>query len=467
MFSISKQSLYAALIVGAAFFMVHLDGTVIATSLPVMAASLGVDVIDLSLGISAYFIALAVFIPPAGWLADRFGPRRVFTYSIVAFCFASVLCGITDNYYEFVFARIFQGASGAFMIPVGRLILLQLTEKSELSRAMAILTWPAMSAPVVGPVIGGFITTYINWRWNFYINVPLGLLVLLFALYRIPRLVQAPRGTFDWLGFALCSISLVGVLYGVESFAHGWSSAVVSIITLGVGSLFSFITAWYFYRSPKPLLDIKLGRIQTFAFGSLHAGTLNRLSLHSVPFILPLMFQLGFGLTPLQAGGFVMVYFLGNLSMKAFTPSILAMMGFRRLLVVNGLLCAGTLFAAGFISPELGKVFVFCVLFVAGMVRSIQFSGLNTLQFADIPPVSRSSATSIASLMMQVSAALAVVLSVVVMHTSKVLHSRVELSLDDFQHTLWGVAVFIAAGSLWFLKLDKRAGLEVSRYSPK
>lgn len=443
--------------------MVILDTTIITTSLPTMAAGFGVSVVDFSIGVSAYLLAIAAFVPPSGWLADRFGARRIFLFSIILFSFASILCAQSESLETFIFARVLQGVGGALMTPVGRLMILQLTSKNEISRAMTILTWPAMSAPVLGPVLGGFITTYFGWRWNFYINLPFGLLVFILALRYIPVLPKGERRPFDFLGFFLCGGAVIGVLYGLESFAHGWSSTVLSSALLLSGCVFSYLSIKHLQSAKSPLFTLGPISIKTFSLATYRAGTFVRVGLTATPFVLPLFLQVAFDLTPLEAGGYVMVYFVGNLVTKTVSPQILAKYGFRKLLMANGTLCSISIALMAVVLP-LQNELTLVLLFVSGVFRSLQFASVNSLTFADIEGPARSSAATLSTLSMHISSALAVALSVVVLHASRVINHRTDLALLDFQLTMFALAILVAVMSLRFFKLSPSDGLAVSAY---
>ena len=334
----SANSRNVALVVAASFFMQILDGVIIVTALPQMAMDFGVGTLDMSIGVTAYMLTAAVFIPVAGWLSDRLGARRVFLGAILVFTIASLACGMAADLTQFVLARILQGAGGALMFPVGRIIVLRTVQKSEIVQAIGLTVWPALFAPVVGPALGGFFTTYVSWHWNFWINVPLGIAGMLLVASIVPRDTEFKQHPFDWRGFLLSGVSLAALLYGFDGLAQGTlplplaGSLAILGLTAGAGAI-----VWL-RKAPHPLLDLNTLRIPTFAASEAMAGAVLRLTINATPFILPLMFQVGFGLDPLAAGGLVLVYFLGNLLMKSVTTPILRRFGFRTILTVNGTL---------------------------------------------------------------------------------------------------------------------------------
>ncbi len=329
-----------ALVVAVALFLQMLDGAIIATSLPQMARDFGVEPLELSVGVTTYLLVSAIFIPVAGWMADRFGSTRIFALAVVVFTLSSVACGLAQNVVEFVAARAFQGIGGAFMIPVGRLIAVRNADKSEMLDVMSLITWPALAAPVVGPALGGAITTYFSWRWNFFINVPLGLGMVLvtLALVRDPTPLQ--RRKLDWLGFLLCGGSLACLLIGLEGVTHASYGLWIMLAVFALGIALGVVSVLHFRRSSNPLIDLVPFRAHTFAISNLLAGNYARIAINAMPFLLPLFFQTAYGLDPLQAGGLTMAYFIGNFSMKSVTSPILRRFGFRPVLVFNGVLAA-------------------------------------------------------------------------------------------------------------------------------
>jgi EmrB/QacA subfamily drug resistance transporter len=285
-----------SMIVASAAFLQLLDATIIATSLPTMARELGVEPIEMSIGITSYMLSAAVFMPIAGWLSDRFGPVRTFLIAIALFTGASAACGFAQDLAQFVGARLVQGIGGAFMIPVGRLIVLNNAKKSQVIEMLTLITWPALMAPVIGPVLGGAITSYFSWRWNFWMNVPLGLagLVLVLAFVRETG-TRLPR-RLDWVGFILAGVSLALLLVGVESFVHLSGLWPVSSGIVAAGVVLGTIAIRHLRSTPDPIVDIAVFRHPTFALSNLTGGSLVRLAVHTMPFLLPVMFQVGFAL---------------------------------------------------------------------------------------------------------------------------------------------------------------------------
>ena len=460
--SFSAHSRNVSLVVAASMFMQILDGVIIVTALPQMAHDFGVATLDMSIGITAYMLMAAVVIPTASWLSDRFGARRVFLIAMLVFTLSSLACGLATDLTQFVVARIVQGAGGALMFPIGRVIVLRSVQKSEIVRAIGLTVWPALFAPVVGPAIGGFLTTYVSWHWNFWINVPLGIAGMLLVANIIPRDTEFKAHPFDWAGFVLTAISLAALLYGFDGLAQGTLplplAAGLSILGLAVGTG----AVLWLRRASHPLLDLQTLRIPTFAASEAMAGAVLRLTINATPFLLPLMFQVGFGFDPLAAGGLVLVYFLGNLLMKTVTTPILRRFGFRSILTLNGTLAGLAIIGCGFLSADTFYPLTFAILFVAGLTRSMQFTALATLAFADVDGDKRSSASTLSSMFQQISMVFGVALAAAILNISQVVRGAPALGLHDFRVAFFAVGALCVAASLQLLVLPRDAGSEVS-----
>ncbi|MER8650406.1 DHA2 family efflux MFS transporter permease subunit [Mesorhizobium sp. M0586] len=449
-----------ALIVAIAFFMQLLDSTIISTSLPQMGQSFGVTAVAMSIGITAYMLTMAVFVPLSGWLADRFGARNIFLLAIVLFTLASLACGFSQNLPQFVAARVVQGLGSALMTPVGRILVLRNASKSELLNATALITWPALFAPVVGPVLGGFITTYLSWHWNFFINIPLGLVGLVARF--IPGDRAADPKPLDWPGFFLTSLGLALLLYGLERIAHPEDGALPAVLLIAAGIVIGWLAVRHLRRAPHPLLDLSAFRVQTFAISTLAAGTIFRVAINATPFLLPLLFQVGFGLSPVDAGLMILAYFVGNLGMKTVTTPTLRRFGFRTVMVVNGLIASASIMACAAISPETPQALVVMLMLIAGLTRSMQFTALNTLAFADIDAAQRNSAATLSSMLQQISMLFGVAVAAAILNLSQIVRHRPALDLVDFRIAFLVIGAIGLVAALRFLVLPPGAGAEVS-----
>jgi EmrB/QacA subfamily drug resistance transporter len=407
-----RRELWITLLVAGAFFMENLDGTVITTAVPDIARSFGVAPLDLNVGVSAYLLALGVFIPISGWVAERFGARRVFAAAIALFTLASVLCGMAHTLTEFALLRVLQGIGGAMMVPVGRLVVLKNTPKERLISTIATLTWPALVAPILGPPLGGFITSYASWRWIFYLNLPLGLIALALALRLIPDNRAETHRPFDWPGFLIGGAALFSLTWGAEVLSRPSASWLEAGAFIGAGAVLMVFEIRHLRRAAHPLVDLEALKIPTFAV-TIFGGSLFRMAIGAVPFLLPLMFQLGFGLNAFHAGLLLIAVFAGNLAMKPATTAILRRFGFKPVLLTNGLLNVTSLAACALLTPTTPVWVIAVILFFGGMTRSMQFTALNTIAFVDMPQARMATANTLFSTTFQLAMGLGIALGAV------------------------------------------------------
>ncbi|PYE85347.1 MFS transporter [Pseudoroseicyclus aestuarii] len=398
------------LIVSTGFLMEALDTNIITASMPAMAQDFGVAPERLAIGITAYIVAMALAMPLAGWIADRFGAKRVFISAIAVFTLASILCGLSQGLEQLVAARVLQGAGAALMTPVGRLILLRSFGRSELVRAITWMTMPVLIGPLIGPLLGGFLTTYYSWRWIFFVNLPVGLLGALTAWRYVEDLPARRPGRFDLRGFAILGAGLVAFQAAIELLVHPvvhpqtiWLLAASALVLLGC-----FVG--YARNRPGAVLDLGLMAGRPFRSGVLFGG-LSRIGMNAVPFLLQLKLQLAMGFTPFQAGAVVFVTAFGAICLKPMTGWMLRRTGFRRLLSINA--AAGAVLTAGFaaLGPGLPIAVMLAYVFVFGFVRSLQFNAINALVYSEIDPARQSASVTLAGVAQQLSMGLGVSLS--------------------------------------------------------
>ncbi|MFN2992172.1 MFS transporter [Serratia plymuthica] len=452
------------LLVAGAFFMENLDGTVIVTAMPQMAAAFGVRAVDMNIGISAYILTLTVFIPASGWIANRFGARNIFTAAVVIFTLASVLCAASVNLPTFTAARILQGFGGALMVPVGRLVVLRNTAKPDLIKAIATITWPGLVAPILGPPVGGFITTYASWHWIFLLNVPLGVAALWLAWRLIPQEALQKGVPFDAIGFMLTGIACFGLMFGLDLINHPQLSWLVPVLCI-LGSLaLGALAVRHAKRTAHPLIDLWAMRIKSYAV-TIWGGALFRIAIGAVPFLLPLLFQIGFGLNAFDAGLLVLAVFAGNLAMKPFTSAVLYRFRFRTTLVVNGLLNAATIFACALLTPQTPTWLIVALLFVSGLTRSMQFTALNTLAFSEVPQPQMGGANTLFTVSQQLGSGLGIAIGALALRVAEMLipPSAGRLPLVDFQLAFGVIGVIALLAVADSLTLNPDAGSEVRR----
>ncbi|SEV89462.1 DHA2 family efflux MFS transporter permease subunit [Luteibacter sp. 329MFSha] len=450
-----------ALIIASAMFMEQLDGTILATALPSMAQSFDVSPLHMSVALTSYMLSLAVFIPASGAIADRYGSRNVFRAAIALFTLGSILCGVSGNLPLLVASRLLQGIGGAMMVPVGRLVLLRSVPKSELVSAMSWLLVPALIGPVVGPPLGGFIVTWVSWRWIFYINVPIGLAGMWLATKYIPDVRLPDKVRFDRLGFVLSGVALSCLVFGLEMVSHGTASSNLSALLIVGGLLVGALYVWHSRRVPNPILDLSLMRFTTFRL-SVVAGSLTRITAGAVPFLLPLMMQLGFGLSAAHSGVVTFVSALGAMLMKATAAPVLRRWGFRATLMWNGVLSMVCVALCAAFRPDWPLWTIYTVLLLSGFFQSLQFSAYNTVAYADVPSERFSSATSFYTTFQQLMLSLGICVASAALHVSVVWNGHASAQLPDFSAAFLVVTFVSLIAAPVCALLPRNAGAEMS-----
>jgi len=452
---------FVTLIVAIALFMETMDSTVIATSLPAIAADLHQDPIALKLALTSYLLSLAVFIPLSGWMADRFGARTVFRAAIVVFTLGSALCGFAQGLGDFVLFRVIQGMGGAMMVPVGRLVILRTVPKAELISALAWLTIPALMGPVIGPPLGGFITTYISWRWIFWINIPVGLVGITLATQYVANIREEGLPPLDVKGFILSGIGLAGLAFGFTTIGQGFFPPAVIAGLFAAGIVGCMLYVRHARTAPAPLLDLDLLRVDTF-FASVVGGFLYRIGVGALPFLLPLMLQLGFGLNPMQSGLLTFASAVGAVAMKTTAAPILRRFGFKRVLVTNAVVSSLFLAAIALFTAGTPHWIILAVLLVGGFLKSLEFTSINSIAYADIDSKAMSRATSFASVAQQLSLSAGVAIGALVLEAQRMGRGSEDVVAGDFPLAFVLVAAIAATSSLIFAMLPKGAGASLS-----
>ncbi len=459
-----RSPLYVTTLIAGAFFMENLDGTIIATALPQMARSFHVGAVNLNIGMTAYLLTLAVLIPISGWVADRFGARSVFAAAVATFTLSSLLCGISHTLTQFTLMRILQGLGGAMMVPVGRLIVLRNTPKDKLTEAIAYMTWPGLTALVLGPALGGFITTYANWKWIFFINLPLGILAFCLTLLWVENVRAGEQHPFDWPTFLLAGIASSGTVYAMEKFG-GETGNWQTPATILVLSLLSGVLAIALARR-KPaasLIDFESLEHKTYSL-SIYGASAFRVAVAVLPFLLPLMFQIAFGLSAFQSGLYLLVLFAGDLSMKAFVIQVLRRFGFRRIIIVNGILTAASMVLCATLSPATPILITLAILFLHGALRSMQFTCMTTLAYTEVPPQRMSRANGFLSAVMQLSMGMGVAVGAITLRSVAHAHghSATVPQLADFHLAIFLMGLLALGPVFDSLSLAPDAGAGTS-----
>ncbi len=462
-----RHAMVIASIVSFAFFMESLDSTVIVTALPQMARSFGASAVSLSVGISAYMLTLAVMIPASGWIADRFGPRRVFCCAIGIFTVASMICGMSDSLWEFVAARVLQGVGGAMMSPVGRIVVLRATEKVDLVRILNFISAPGLVGPILGPPVGGFLATYASWRWIFYLNVPFGIIGIAMAFYFIRNIDDVARRPFDFLGFLLNGSAMVSLMYGLEVVAGPGSDWRVGGLLIVTGLAVGFLAARHALRADHPLVDLRALKVKTYAVVN-SGGAMFRMSMAAPMFLMPLFFQVGLGMSAFASGMLILAHATGDLGIKVITRRTLRYFGFRGVLIGTAVLFTGFVLSFLFFTAATPAVVILAVLFVGGCVRSLQMTSLGSMQFADIPPGEITGASTLSGVNQQLIRGVGVSVAAVVLNLAIAFRGgQIGIpTVADFHVAFFVVAAIGLSSVLWYWPLEKNIGDHVSGRRP-
>jgi EmrB/QacA subfamily drug resistance transporter len=447
------------LIIGSALLMQGIDGTAITVALPAMAQSLGSDPLRLNLAISTYLLSIAVFIPASAWVAERFGARATFCNAIAIFVLASVLCGLSQNLVQLIAARILQGLGGALMTPVGRLVLLRTVPRANFVRAISLFTVPALIGPVLGAPLGGLIVEMASWHWIFFINVPLGVIGIVATLRHVPKLQSAHPGPFDLLGFLLLGLGLSAITFAVAG-VGGYVSPVSAAALLCAGAVALFLYTWHAGRTKRPVLDLNLLATRSFRIVVIF-GSLWRASMAGLPILIALLLQLGFGLGPLATGLIVFSSAAGALLMKAGATPILNRFGFRRVMIANAFVTGGFAAAYGLFNIDTPHATIIAALFVGGVFRSIQYTSLGTLAFADLPDEAMSRASAFASTAQEMAQSVGISIAALLVHGAMLILGTAQAGAVEIRIAFVVTAIFAFVSALGFARLKEEDGIAI------
>ena len=456
----NKQRLIP-LIVATALFMENMDSTVIATSLPAIAADIGTNPLTLKLAITSYLLSLAVFIPASGWTADRFGARMVFSLAITVFMVGSIGCALSSSVTHFVIARIVQGMGGAMMTPVGRLVLLRSIDKSALVNAMAWVTVPALVGPLIGPPLGGFITTYFSWHWIFLINIPIGLLGIFMAMRYIDPIRSDDPERFDLYGLVLAGIGLGGIAFGLSVAGLNLLPWTIVVALIAIGSISMTLYVIHARRTASPVLDFSLLRLATMR-ASILGGFMFRLGIGALPFLLPLLMQVGFGLSPFQSGLVTFSSAVGAMGMKTLAARIIRTFGFRNLMTINAVVSSVFLAACALFTVTTPLLLIMIILVVGGFFRSLQFTAINTVAYAEVEQGQMSRATTLVSVNQQLAISAGVAIGAASVESTMLWRHVNELDATVFAPAFLVVSIISAMSAWFFWQMPDDAGHEIS-----
>ncbi|GAB2916711.1 MFS transporter [Paraburkholderia jirisanensis] len=460
--SSAQKGLIAPFIVAFAMFMESVDANVIVTALPEMARTFGRDPVTLKIAVTSYVLGLGVFIPVCGWLADRFGARTVFRTAIGIFVAGSLMCAASSSLALFTAARFIQGVGGAMMVPVGRIIIFRVVERSDFIRAMNYLSFTSLLGPAAGPLLGGFITTYLHWRLIFFINIPVGLYGIYLTNKHIANTREPHPGPLDWFGFVLSAGGASAFLLGLSLIGSELASDSTAALMTLAGALMLIVYALYAQRATRPLLDLRFLRVPTFG-ASVMGGSLFRIGLGAVPFLLPLLLQEGLAMSAFESGLITCASAFGGLFMRTLASSMLHRFGFRTVLIYNAAFSGIAIAACGMFFPGTPTWVIWLVVLLGGFFPALQFTSLNSMTYAEIASRDVGRATSLGSVVQQISLGLGVTVAGIVLQITRSLHGHATVQWSDF----W--PAFVTVGLLTFAsipvtrRLAPNAGDEIAR----
>jgi len=452
-------------LVAVAFFMQALDTTILNTAVPAIARSMGVMPLSVKAVLASYTLSLAVFIPISGWMADRYGTRRVFAGAIALFTVGSVLCGLATSLEMLVACRVVQGMGGAMMMPVGRMTLARAFGKADLVRVMSFVAIPSLIGPMIGPVAGGLIVTYLDWRGVFYVNVPVGLLGLYFVRRYLPDYREAKVHALDYAGLVLFGGGIALLSYVLEVFGdhtHGVAAIVLMLATSAA------LLAGYGVRARltrHPLLDLALFRVRTFR-AAVSGGFFTRLGLGGIPFLFPLLYQIGLGFSPVVSGLLVLPQAVASIGLKAFMPAILARLGYRNVLVGNTIVVGLMILSFATVGTHTPVWLIVSQAFVLGFFTSMQYTSMNTLVYADVSAQQTSAASTIAATGQQLAISFGVAGAALVaaIFVPPALHSHPAAIVHGVQQAFLALGILTVLSSVVFMELKADDGEGMSNH---
>src|SRR3990167_5176167 len=458
---------YIPFVIAFALFMETLDATIISTAIPQIAINLGTDPISLKVALTSYLLSLAIFIPISGWFADRFGTKRIFIIALIVFTIGSLFCGLAINLETLVLSRIVQGIGGALMMPVGRLILLKSFPKAELVKVTNYVTIPSLIGPALGPVLGGIIVSYISWRWIFIVNIPFGVAGAFFAFKVLTNYKSSNVNRLDFLGFILFGMGLAGFAFAFESIGESILSKTIitNIILMSVGILFV-----YFVRSRYikfPFIDLSVFKIKTFRITVL-GSFLSRCGIGGMPFLLPLFFQLSLGKTAMYSGLLLLPYAIAMLIMKFLVKRSLKLFGFKNLLITNTFLLGLSILIFSTVNDHIPMYFLIIIIFIHGLLTSMQFSCMNVLSYVDLTESNVSKGTSIASAIQQLSMSFGIAMAdFLLRYLLGVNGNSFDIQTSVFHEVFLMLGSITMLTTVVFTFLNKNDGEEASQYKQK
>lgn len=429
-----------AFLLAGLMFMEFLDGAILPTAAPTIARSFHVLSAQVGICVTTYMVTIVALIPVSAWLSDKFGVRTILFTSIGIFTSGSLACALSTNLLELTTARIVQGVGAAMMVPVGRLILMRSVDKSQVIKAISYSVWPALAAPVVAPVLGGFIIAHATWHWIFLINLPIGLIAILVAIKIVPAVPAGEVGPLDWNGFLGSALTMGLLVFAAANLGAPHIDLLSTSLLIVAGVAIGLPTLRHLRRSENPLIDFNSLRIPTFHVNST-SGLLFRISQNSAPFILPLLFQDKFGWSAERAGGVLFLYMLGNLGFKAFTTPLMKRYRFKPLLLLTTLLSLPLTIALGLLHRSIPVFWIGVLLVITGGVRSIGMTLYNTITFADTDSETIAHANTVANMVQQLSSVIAVASAVIAINIGRAISGAANQFLFAFSFAILALLI--------------------------
>jgi EmrB/QacA subfamily drug resistance transporter len=451
------------LCVALAMLMETLDATIVSTAIPQIAQHLNISPILLKFALTSYLVSLSIFIPISGWLADKFGTRIIFSSAIGIFTIGSVWCGIAESLIMLVIGRTFQGVGGAMMMPVGRLMILKTFPKEDLIMTNNYVSIPGLIGPALGPLLGGIITTYLSWRWIFFVNIPFGIIGIYLTHKYFTNHKNLEINKLDSIGFVLLGAGMAGLALWFQFIGENIVTFKMQTIIITLTATILVLYIWHAIYTSAPLINLSLFKINTFRI-TIIGSLLSRIGLGGIPFLLPLLFQTNFNLSPLHSGLLILPMALGMMSMKFFVKLLLENFGFKFALMINTILIGLSIMQLGLITQQTPTIFIILSVFINGVVSSLQFSSLNTLTYADLDNNQMSQGTSIASTIQQFSKGIGVAFAALILHHYIPTQIKFVTTTAAFQKTFFIVGITTIMSSIVFYKLNKNDGQNVSGY---
>jgi EmrB/QacA subfamily drug resistance transporter len=448
-------------IIGSVLLMQTLESTIMANAVPSIAHALHEEPLRLNMAMTMFLLASAVAMPISGWLADKFGAQKILLTAMALFAASSVGCGFANSLMQLVVGRMLQGASVAMLVPVGRLVLLRTTPRSELVGALSILTIPPVVGPLVGPLIGGFIVTYFNWRWIFFVNVPVAAVCVVLVRRFVPDVKEDWVPPIDLYGLALTGVGLAALVFGFDNLGRPFLTTGQIAGFFAVAFACLALYARHARGNPHAIIDLGVFRVPTFAAATVGGGFM-RIGLGALPFLLAMLLQVGFGMSAFAAGGMTFLSGLGSLFMKGAAPRLLRRFGFRPVLVVNGVVTALTFLAFAFVEPTTGRWVLMLMLAAGGFFRSLQFTGMSALAFANIPPESMSRASTTTSMVQQLVQSVGIGLAALLLHFLQLSRHEARLTWQAVTPAFFVMAGLCLISVVWFTRLSPQAGEEIN-----